>query len=143
MINTEPISNNKDHLVGQLTTVLLLLRGCYQCASQCASPPANVARQRAVLYNCLQYAAGPATTRHDHCNVSGRRDHRCLSLPLFFFSCPVSVLANLSDFEAILLPRALSLSPPNVLFVGNWSEIYRSADLPGVADERLIGSNWS
>ena len=51
---------------------------------------------------------------------------------------------NLSDFEAILLPpSSLSLSPPNVLFVGNWSEIYRSADLPGVADERLIGSNSS
>ena len=48
---------------------------------------------------------GSATTRHDHCNVSGRGDHRCLSLPSLF--CPVvSVLANLSE-----LKRFCSLFP--------------------------------
>ena len=41
-------------------------------------------------------------------------------------------------------PILLSLfSLPNVLFVGNWSLIYRRTDLPGVADERLMGSNSS
>ena len=37
--------------------VLLLLRGRWQCASQCASTLANFARQRAV-HNCLQYGQG-------------------------------------------------------------------------------------
>ena len=55
----------------------------------------------------------------------------------------VSVLANLSELKRFLLPQALSLSPPTVLFVGNWSLIYRRTDLPGVADERLMGSNSS
>ena len=90
----------------------------------------------AAVHNCLQYA-GPATTRHDHCNVSGRRDHRCLSLPLFF--CPGSVLAICQNWTHF----ALFLFPPNVLFVGKWSLIYRRTDLPGVADERLMGSNSS
>ena len=108
----------------------------------CFVVPGNVLRS--VLHrlqmlhgNGAQLSTIRATTRHDHCNVSGRRDHRCLSLPLFF--CPGSVLAICQNWTHF----ALFLFPPNVLFVGNWSLIYRRTDLPGVADERLMGSNSS
>ena len=54
----------------------------------------------AAVHHCLQYTQ-PATTRHDHCNVSGRRDHRCLSLPAFFCPCPEACL-RIVDVRGIM-----------------------------------------
>ena len=84
------------------------------------------------LHNCTivcnTHRGEAATTRHDRCNVSGRRGAS-------HYLSSSSFARDLSDFAQTLSHR---------LVCGQLeSDLSACADLPGAADEQLMGSNSS
>ena len=90
-----------------------LLHGLSQCDSQCGSLDASIARQRRTIaqLSAIRRGGEAATTRHDRCNVSGRRGAS-------HYLSSSSFARDLSDFARLSL---------TALFVGNWSRIYKPA----------------